>query len=69
MKIRSFFFMLILTVVFSCQDNKTAIENFNAGLEYYKAENYSSALNEFTKSVSKKSLFNITFSLSITKIF
>lgn len=46
---------LISFLLISCTDNKSAIENFNAGLEKYNAKNYSSALDELTKSVKKDS--------------
>jgi tetratricopeptide (TPR) repeat protein len=38
-----------------CTDKKTAVENFNSGIEKYNAKEYSSALTELSKSVIKDS--------------
>ncbi len=51
--------LLIVTLtsiyLVGCTDKKTAVENFNAGVEEYNAKDYSSALTELSKSVAKDS--------------
>lgn len=44
---------IILQLLSSCVDNKTAIENFNSGLDYYNNKNFTAALKEFSKAIEK----------------
>ena len=49
----NFLYLLLIGFLFSCSDNKTAVENFNSGLEYFNSNDFSSALKEFSKAAQK----------------
>lgn len=46
-------FALIILVINSCSDGKTANENLESGISDYQGKDYNSALNEFTLSIKK----------------
>lgn len=43
----------IVILLYSCADNRTAVQNFNSGMEYYNDSSFTDALDNFTKASEK----------------
>jgi Tfp pilus assembly protein PilF len=61
-------YLLFVTSAFSCVDNKSSLEHFSEGVEYFRHEDYTSALMEFQKAFKKDaSSLNTAFYKGLTE--